>query len=60
MCAYDCGPVYAHTAPKAIDINVAGAETLLLRLSNNWDNDGYCENDLANWADVKLIGSKNA
>jgi hypothetical protein len=60
VCMYDSGPVYAHTIPKAIDIDVVGAETLLLRVSDNWDNDGQRENDLANWADAKLIGGKHA
>lgn len=55
-CKFDSGPVYPSTPPKTVDLDVRGAEFLMLRVSDNWDEEGHKENDMAAWADAKLVG----
>jgi hypothetical protein len=54
--AFESGPMRAGTPPRAVDIDVRGAKTLMLRVSGNWDDDGRTGNDHGDWADARLIG----
>lgn len=55
-CRFDSGPVRAATPPKPVDVDVRGARTLVLRMSDNWDNGGNSRNDHGDWADARLVG----
>ena len=54
---FDSRAVYASTPRKEVDVDVVGADVLMLRLSCNWDNNGNSTNDHADWADARLLGT---
>lgn len=57
VCKFDSGALRKGSASRPVDIDLTSAQTLVLRLSNNWDDGGESANDQGDWADAKLIGN---
>jgi len=55
-CRFTSGPTYLETPVHQIEIDVRQAQTLVLRMSGNWDDNGNLENDFGNLGDARLIG----
>jgi len=53
---FESGPMFKDTLPKPVKIDLRNAQTLMLRVSNNWDDNGRNANDHGNWAEARLIG----
>jgi len=53
---FESGPMYKDTPPRTVRVDLRNARTLMLRVSNNWDDDGRKANDHGDWAEARLIG----
>ncbi|MBU6400944.1 MAG: NPCBM/NEW2 domain-containing protein, partial [Verrucomicrobia bacterium] len=53
---FESGPMRSNTPARSINVDVRNAQMLMLRVSNNWDDDGDNHNDHADWANASLIG----
>ncbi len=56
---FESGPMYQDTPPRTVKVDLRNARTLMLRVSNNWDDDGRSANDRGDWADARLIGKSD-
>ncbi len=55
---FESGSMFAETPPREVDVDIRGAQTLMLRVSCNWDDNGNSENDHGDWADARLTGKR--
>ncbi len=53
---YESGAIYRNTTPKDVNVDVRGVKKLVLRVADNWDDNGNDWNDHCDWADARLIG----
>jgi hypothetical protein len=55
---YESGPMRAQAPSQPVKITVGQAQTLMLRVSCNWDNNGRSKNDYGDWAQARLVGKR--
>ena len=53
---YENGTMYKDTPPNDVSVDVRHVKKLVLRVADNWDDNGNDWNDHCDWADAKLIG----
>jgi hypothetical protein len=53
---FESGSMFASTTPRKVNVSVRHAQMLMLRMSCNWDNDGWSQNDMGDWAEARLVG----
>ena len=59
-CQFDSGSMYPDTTPQPVEVDVCNIQTLVIRVSSNWDSNGDMRNDFGNLADARLIGRARA
>jgi hypothetical protein len=55
---FESGSMLKDTPSREVDIDVRQAQTLMLRMSCNWDDGGRSQNDHGDWAAARLTGQQ--
>ncbi len=53
---FESGPMFHDTPSRDVDLDVRNAQVLMLRLANNWDDNGNSVNDHGDWVEARLVG----